>query len=180
MTGSRRGSWLRASAGGLIGVAAAVAMLWRWHDIASAEAWLNAHLVNAVGLADSRSIGAAVIFPLDERWVGFMVSSGCSVAMLLIPPIVLASTLIGFRRISLTRGLNALALAVVLLVTVNQIRLGAVVVSMQTWGFKLGYERSHVLIGSVITTAGLIAVTILFVVLVSRTKRISGTVAGVH
>ncbi|MEV4119946.1 hypothetical protein [Micromonospora sp. NPDC049645] len=180
MTVSRRGSWLRAGAGGLIGVAVAVATLWRWHDIASAEAWLNAHLVNAVGLADTKSIGAAVIFPLDERWVGFMVSSGCSVAMLLIPPTVLASTLIGFRRISLTRGLNALAIAVVLLVTVNQIRLGAVVVSMQTWGFKLGYERSHVLIGSVITTAGLIAVTILFVILVSRTKRISGTVAGVH
>ncbi|MDG4810499.1 hypothetical protein O7634_27410 [Micromonospora sp. WMMD1120] len=180
MTGSRRGSWLRACAGGLIGVAVAVVTLWRWHDIASGEAWLNAQLVRAAGLADTKSIGAAVIFPLDERWVGFMVSSGCSVALLLIPPIVLASTLIGFRRISMSRGLNALALAVVLLVTVNQIRLAAVVVSMQTWGFQLGYERSHVLIGSVITTAGLIAVTILFVVLVGRTKRIRGAVAGVH
>ncbi|MGW0217507.1 hypothetical protein ACWDXH_24255 [Micromonospora chokoriensis] len=180
MTGSRRGPWLRATVGALVGVAIAAATLWRWHDIASAEAWLNAHLVNAVGLADAKSIGAAVIFPLDQRWVGFMVSSGCSVAMLLIPPIVLASTLIGFRRITLSRGLNALAMAVVLLVTVNQLRLAAVVVSMQTWGFRLGYERSHVLIGSVITTAGLIAVTILFVVLVSRTKRIRGAAAGVH
>lgn len=180
MTVSRRGSWMRASLGGLVGVAIAVATLWRWHDIASGEAWLNAQLVNAVGLADTRSIGAAVIFPLDERWVGFMVSSGCSVAMLLIPPIVLASTLVGFRRISMARGLNALALAIVLLVSVNQIRLAAVVVSMQTWGFRLGYERSHVLIGSVITTVGLIAVTILFVVLVSRTKRVPGAVAGVH
>ncbi|MDG4839720.1 hypothetical protein O7631_24605 [Micromonospora sp. WMMD967] len=180
MTGSRRGPWLSATVGALVGVAIAAATLWRWHEIASAEAWLNAHLVNAVGLADAKSIGAAVIFPLDQRWVGFMVSSGCSVAMLLIPPIVLASTLIGFRRITVSRGLNALAMAVVLLVTVNQLRLAAVVVSMQTWGFRLGYERSHVLIGSVITTAGLIAVTILFVVLVSRTKRIRGAVAGVH
>ncbi|SCF11526.1 hypothetical protein [Micromonospora chokoriensis] len=180
MTGSRRGPWLSATVGALVGVAIAVATLWRWHDIASAEAWLNAHLVNAVGLADTKSIGAAVIFPLDQRWVGFMVSSGCSVAMLLIPPIVLASTLIGFRRITVSRGLNALAMAVVLLVTVNQLRLAAVVVSMQTWGFRLGYERSHVLIGSVITTAGLIAVTILFVVLVSRTKRTRGAAAGVH
>jgi exosortase/archaeosortase family protein len=180
MTGSRRGPWLSATVGALVGVAIAAATLWRWHEIASAEAWLNAHLVNAVGLADAKSIGAAVIFPLDQRWVGFMVSSGCSVAMLLIPPIVLASTLIGFRRITVSRGLNALAMAVVLLVTVNQLRLAAVVVSMQTWGFRLGYERSHVLIGSVITTAGLIAVTILFVVLVSRTKRIRGAAAGVH
>ncbi|MFY1615789.1 hypothetical protein [Micromonospora sp. WMMD736] len=181
MTGSSTwGAWLRATTGILFGVAVAAATLWRWHDIASGEAWLNARLVDTVGLAHARSIGAAVIFPLDERWVGFMVSSGCSVAMLLIPPIVLASTLVGFRRISMTRGLNALGIATLLLITVNQVRLAAVVVSMQTWGFRLGYERSHVLIGSVITTAGLIAVAILFVVLVSRTKRMRGAVAGVR
>ncbi|MFI6132808.1 hypothetical protein [Micromonospora sp. NPDC051141] len=180
MIRSRPGAWLGAAAGGLFGIAVAAITLWRWHDIASAEAWLNARLVSAAGLADATSIGAAVTFPLDERWVGFMVSSGCSVAMLLIPPIVLASTLVGFRRISLPRGITALALAVALLVVVNQLRLAAVVISMQTWGFRLGYERSHVLIGSVITTAGLIAVTILFLVLVSRSRRARRAVAGVH
>ncbi|MFC5924326.1 hypothetical protein [Micromonospora vulcania] len=182
MTDSRSGvwAWLRASVGIVFGLAVASATLWRWHDIASAEAWLNARLVKITGLANADSIGAAVIFPLDHRWVGFMVSSGCSVAMLLIPPIVLASTLVGFRRISISRGLNALAIAVVLLVTVNQLRLAAVVVSMRTWGFRLGYERSHVLIGSAITTVGLIAVAILFVVLVSRSRRHGrGAVAGV-
>jgi exosortase/archaeosortase family protein len=180
VTGSRPGAWLRIGSGGVIGAALAAVMLWRWHDVASLEAWLNAHLVDAVGLADATSIGAAVIFPLDQRWVGFMVSTGCSVALLLIPPLLLASVMVGFRRVSLVRAVTAVAMAVLLLVTVNQIRLASVVVAMQAWGFQRGYERSHVLIGSAITTAGLVAVTILFAVLLGRSRRSRGPTADVH
>lgn len=164
-------SWLRVGAGSAVGVAIAVALFVRWHDVATAEAWLNARLVRWVGLADTSSIGAAVVFPLDQRWVGFMVTTGCSVAVLLIPPFVLAALLVGFRRLNLTRALFSVLAAVVLLVTINQVRLGAVVAAMQAWGFEEGYQRSHVLIGSAITMIGLIVITILFAIMVGRNTR---------
>ncbi|TDB88918.1 hypothetical protein E1091_14995 [Micromonospora fluostatini] len=170
-------AWGQAVAGALCGVAVGVALFRRWHDVAVAEAWLNARLVSFTGLADTSSVGAAVIFPLDERWVGFLVSTGCSVAMLLIPPFVLAALLVGFRRVTFPRAAVAVALAVVLLVVVNQVRLAAVVAAMRMWGFEVGYQRSHVLIGSAISTIGLILVAILFLLLVGRAgrpRRISG------
>jgi exosortase/archaeosortase family protein len=170
-------SWLQASIGAVCGIALGTVLLRRWHDVAVVEAWLNARLVSAIGLAETTSIGAAVIFPLEQRWVGFLVSTGCSVALLLVPPFVLAALLVGFRRVTLTRALVAVALAIGLLVVVNQIRLAAVVASMQLWGFEVGYQRSHVLIGSAISTVGLIAVAIVFFLLVgrgSRTRRSPG------
>ncbi|MEU5552941.1 MULTISPECIES: hypothetical protein [unclassified Micromonospora] len=171
-TRSTVASWLQAALGAVCGVALGALLLKRWHDVAVVEAWLNARLVAAIGLADTDSIGAAVIFPLDQRWVGFLVSTGCSVALLLIPPFVLAALLVGFRRVTLTRGLVAVALAVGLLVVVNQMRLAAVVASMRLWGFEVGYQRSHVLIGSAISTVGLIAVAIVFLFLVGRGGRV--------
>ncbi|WP_434740499.1 hypothetical protein [Micromonospora sp. SH-82] len=163
--------WGRALLGAACGIALGITLFERWHDVAVAEAWLNARLVAAVGLADTTSVGAAVTFPLDQRWVGFLVSTGCSVAMLLIPPFVLASLLVGFRRLTLPRAAIAVSLAVALLVAVNQVRLAAVVAAMQLWGFELGYQRSHVLIGSAISTVGLIAVAIVFLLLVGSGRR---------
>ncbi|ASW54797.1 hypothetical protein [Plantactinospora sp. KBS50] len=171
--------WLRVSLGAVSGVAVGAALLRWWHAVAVVEAGLNARLVSATGLAHTTAVGAAVIFPLDHRWVGFLVSTGCSVALLLVPPFVLAGLLVGFRRITVPRAVIAVALAVGLLVVVNQIRLTAVVLSMQIWGFEVGYERSHVLIGSVISTIGLIAVTVVFLLLVGRGDR-SRRARGAH
>ncbi|MFF3855576.1 hypothetical protein [Micromonospora sp. NPDC002575] len=139
--------------------------------MASAEAWTNARLVRATGMADATSIGAAVTFPLGHRWVGFTVTTGCSVALLLIPPFAVAGFLVAFRRVGLGRAVLSVATAVGLLAAVNQVRFGAVVAAMQAWGFEAGYQRSHVLIGSAITMLGLIAVAILFAVLVGRGGR---------
>ncbi|WP_194822411.1 hypothetical protein [Micromonospora sp. S-DT3-3-22] len=163
--------WTQALLGAVCAVAIGVILFRSWHDVAVVEAWLNAHLVSAVGLADTTSVGAAVTFPLDKQWVGFLVSTGCSVSMLLIPPFVLASLLVGFRRLTLSRAAITVALAVAMLVTVNQLRLAAVVAAMQMWGFEVGYQRSHVLIGSVISTLGLIAVAIIFLLVVGRSHR---------
>ncbi|WP_329108800.1 hypothetical protein OG792_09195 [Micromonospora sp. NBC_01699] len=168
------GTWLRTGTGILAGTAVSVLMLWRWHDVASVEAWLNAQLVAASGLADARSIGSAVVFPLDHRLVGFGVTAGCSVALLLVPPLVMAAFFLGIRRVSLLRATVSSALAIVLLVLVNQVRLAAVVGSMRIWGFQTGYERSHVLIGSAITTGGLIVIGVLFVVVLTGGRRRGG------
>ena len=59
----------------------------------------------------------------------------------------------------------------VLLVLVNQIRLAIIVVSMRAWGYETGYERSHVLIGSAVTTLGLAAVAIVFLLALGAGRR---------
>ncbi|MER7455958.1 hypothetical protein [Micromonospora sp. NPDC126480] len=164
-------TWMRVAVGGAFALVVAAALVWRWHEVATVEAWLNARLVRMLGVAETSSIGAAVVFPLEQRWVGFVVSTGCSVAVLLIPPVVLASLFVAFGRLRPLRAVLSVGAALVLLVVINQARLAAVVVSMQTWGFEEGYRRSHVLIGSAITMVGLIAVAIVFAVLVGRASR---------
>ena len=76
--------------------------------------------------------------------------------------------LISLRRVSWARGVVATIAAIVLLVVVNQIRLYVIASSMGWWGFQVGYERSHVLIGSGITTVGLAFVAIIFLVFLAR------------
>ncbi|GIG88500.1 hypothetical protein [Plantactinospora endophytica] len=153
-----------------VGAAGAVAANLRW--IAGGEAWLSARFVDGLGLAEARSSYSTVIFPLDERWVGFMVTLGCSVGLLLIPPVALAAFLMFVGRVSVSRATVCCAVTAVLLVAVNQLRLAAVVGSMRLWGFEQGYERSHVLIGSVITTLGVVGSAILFVVLLTRGRAV--------
>ncbi|MEN3615646.1 hypothetical protein [Plantactinospora sp. ZYX-F-223] len=152
----------------LAGIAAAAVVAANLRRIAGGEAWLSARFVDALGLADARSSYSTVIFPLDQRWVGFMVTLGCSVGLLLIPPTALAAFLVLIRRVSVLRASVCCAITALLLVAVNQLRLAAVVGSMRLWGFEQGYERSHVLIGSVITTLGLVGSAILFVMLLTR------------
>jgi exosortase/archaeosortase family protein len=150
------------------GALAVTAVLLKIRDITLAEAHLSSALISVTGLAHSHSVGTAVIYQLGNRWVGFAITGGCSVALLTIPPFVIAALLIGTRRVSWVRGLAAVGSAVVLLVAVNQLRLYIIAAAMQWWGFKTGYERSHVLIGSGLTTIGLALVTLLFMVFLGR------------
>jgi hypothetical protein len=46
---------------------------------------------------------------------------------------------------------------------VNQLRLLVIAGSMLAWGFRTGYERSHVFLGTVLSTVGVIIGVIIFV-----------------
>jgi exosortase/archaeosortase family protein len=151
-----------------VGLAAVTMVILRIRAIAMMEADVSSWLIRVTGLAESRSVGTAVIYHLGHRWVGFAITGGCSVALLMIPPFILSAILIGIRRVSWLRGVVAAASATALLIVVNQIRLFVIASAMQWWGFQSGYERSHVLIGSGITTIGLVLVTILFVIFLGR------------
>jgi hypothetical protein len=63
------------------------------------------------------------------------------------------------------------AATTVLLAAVNQLRLAIIVASMRLWGYEAGYERSHILIGSAVTTLGLAAVVALFVFALAGGRR---------
>jgi exosortase/archaeosortase family protein len=138
-----------------------------WH-VARLEAWINGTLIDAFGLSGARAVGAAVIFPLNNYYVGFLVTPGCSIVYPAVAPLVAVVALIAVRRVGLIRGLMTALAAISLLILVNQIRLATVVASIQAWGMELGYQRSHVLLGSTVSTLGMIAVAILFVLMLGR------------
>lgn len=54
------------------------------------------------------------------------------------------------------------------LFAVNQIRLLIVSASMRAWGFETGYERSHILLGTLASTIGVILGVFFFLFLVTR------------
>jgi exosortase/archaeosortase family protein len=154
-----------------LGVVGAAGLLFFIQSITRSEARVNGWLVSALGLADAQSVGSAVIFPSDGRWIGFLVTAGCSVALPMLPPLLVASMFLAAGRVSWGRGAFTTGATALLLGAVNQLRLAVVVISMRAWGFEVGYERSHVLIGSAITTTGLVAVTLMFVVVLGGGRR---------
>jgi hypothetical protein len=154
-----------------IGIALCALLLTHPWNVARMEAWLNGALMDAFGLTGARAVGAAVVFPLNNRYVGFLVTPGCSIVYPAIAPVVAVMAMVALRRVGAVRGLVVGVAALALLATVNQIRLATVVASMQAWGFELGYERSHVLLGSTVSTLGMIGVAVLFVLMLGRGRR---------
>ena len=152
-------------------VAIGVAMITGESLVRAAEARTGADLARMVGLVPARAVGSAVVFPLEGRFVGYAVTEGCTVAFLVAPFFVLAALLIASRRTRPLRGLRALAAVSLVFFTVNQARLLVVAASMRVWGFRTGYERSHVLLGTMLSTVGVLAGVLLFVWLVVEQGR---------
>jgi len=151
---------LSAVVAAVIGIALCAVLLTHTWNVARIEAWLNGTLMDALGLTGARAVGAAVIFPLNNYYVGFLITPGCSIVYPAIAPLVAVMAMVAARRIGLVRGLMVGTAAIALLVTVNQIRLAAVVASIQAWGFEL--------LGSTVSTLGMIGVAMLFVLMLGR------------
>jgi len=130
------------------------------------EARTGAHAARLLGLVPARAVGSAVVFPLDGRFVGYAVTEGCTVAFLVAPFFVIAALLIASHRTPPRRGLVALVTLTVVFFGVNQARLFVVAASMRAWGFRPGYERSHVFLGTTLSTIGAVVGLLLFVWLV--------------
>ncbi len=78
------------------------------------------------------------------------------------------------RRVCIRTGLTSHAAITVVLFTVNQARLFVVVASMRAWGFRAGYERSHVFLGTILSTLGVVVGLLLFARLVVKQERPKG------
>jgi len=147
-----------------------VAMITQQALVRGLEARTGADLARWLGLVPARAVGSAVVFPLSGRLVGYTVTEGCTVAFLVAPFFVIAALLIASRRTPPRRGIGALALLTVVFFTVNQARLFVVAASMQVWGFRTGYERSHVFLGTTLSTIGAVIGLLLFVWLVAEDR----------
>jgi exosortase/archaeosortase family protein len=164
-------TWARTVVVMSTGFVLAGALIFAVRDIARGEAQINGWLVTVTGLATAHPVGSAVIFPLDGRWVGFVITAGCSAAVPLVAPLLVASGLVAVGRVNWLRAALTVAATTFLLIVVNQLRLSIIVASMRAWGYETGYQRSHILIGSAVTTLGLGLVTVLFIVFLASGRR---------
>jgi hypothetical protein len=167
----RRGDAVRALLVALVVVGAGVELILGQHAIRSVEASVAAALAATLGVVPAHSLGTAVVFPLDQRFVGFSLTAGCTASLLAAPFCLIAAGLVATRRISVARGLFTLGLVSAVLFAVNQLRLLVIAASMRLWGFTTGYNRSHVLLGSLVSSIGLVIGLLLFVLAMVYERR---------
>lgn len=153
---------------GVVVAAAGIAIAVVHQSVQLLEAWVSAGLASALGLVPAESFGSAVVFPIDGRMVGFTITAGCSVAFLLPVFFVVAAVLVALGRIDVGRAVVTVVAVSATLFAVNQVRLLIVSASMRAWGFETGYERSHILLGSLASTIGVVLGVFLFLFLVTR------------
>jgi hypothetical protein len=134
------------------------------------EARVSSFFMSVTHIAQSRPMGSSVIFAQGQHWIGYSITAGCTATLLAVPFFFISSGLLLTRRVSITRGLVGLAVVVVFVAMVNQLRLLLIGGSMQLWGFTTGYNRSHVLAGGVLSTFGVAIGIAVFLALAVRQR----------
>jgi hypothetical protein len=146
---------------------ASIAVLVMQVQVRRIESSFSSGLLRVFHVRPAQSIGVSVIFPLKGYWVGYTLSVGCSAALLVIPFVLIGSGLLASRRVTLGRCLQSLAVVSAILFLVNQLRFLVIAASMVLWGYRTGYERSHVFFGTLLSTIGVVVGVIVFVFMLS-------------
>ncbi len=128
-----------------------------------AEATLSSWVLGVARFPGAGSAGHTIIFPLRGQWVGLSLTAGCTAALLMAPFFIIGALLFASRRIRPRRILTALALVTAIVFVVNQLRVFVIAGSMDLWGIRAGFERSHILLGTVLSTTGVLVGIVIFV-----------------
>jgi exosortase/archaeosortase family protein len=140
---------------GLCGLAALVYR--KIFQIRVFEAWLSSRIVaKATSLPTGywHKFAGMWFAPTPSDQIGLIITPECTVALLVIPFLLITAVTVWLRT-PLRWPLTALAAAVVLLVTINQLRLLTVVWFIRAMGNQSGFYWGHTLVGSLITIAGI-------------------------
>jgi len=134
------------------------------------EAMLSAALLRLMGTGAER-VGTAVLVDTGGARAGFAIAGGCSTALLATPFIGVGALVLATGRVRPGRTLACLGAAIGGAVLVNQVRFGIVGGAIHLFGFERGYGQSHVLIGTLVSTAGLVVGLTAFVWALGRDPR---------
>ena len=143
-------------------VVAAVLLVAGQEQFRRAEAAVCDAVLSILRVADASSIGTAVTFPAKGRYVGFTVAPGCTAALLIVPFVLVAAVLLLANRVPPRRAVATVAVFAAVVALVNQLRLLVIAVAMRSWGYPEGFDRSHVLMGSFVSTIGVAGGLLLF------------------
>lgn len=162
----------------VVAVAGVVLLVTESH-VRQFEAHASALLLRLTDVAHAaHPTGSSVIFTQGQHWVGFSIAAGCTAALLIAPFFFISAGLLLSRRVSIRRGMIGLLVVSVLVWLVNQLRLLLIGASMQLWGFRTGYDRSHVLAGGVLSTFGVAAGLGIFLMVIVRERHASADSPG--
>ena len=152
-------------------IAAALLLVLGQEQFRRGEALISATIVRFLRIFPADSLGTAIVFPAEGRYVGFTVSPSCTAALLIVPFALLTALLLLAGRVQPRRAGATVALFAVVLILVNQLRLLVITLSVRGWGFETGFARSHVLLGTVVSTVGVAGGLLLFLRMVVPTGR---------
>lgn len=135
------------------------------------EAWLSGHIIRiAAGLNAGHTYGTPTVwFPTKHAEIGLVITPECTAALLMVPFIAAAALLV-WQRVALVRPIIGLAIAVVSLIMVNQLRILGIVWFVKAMGFSSGFYWGHTLVGSIITIVGLASSLAVFAMVAVRRK----------
>jgi exosortase/archaeosortase family protein len=159
--GARRAGPLHAGLAAA-GLAVAVLLVAAQAQIRRGEALGSAALLSLLRIAPARSFGTAVTFPAQGRYVGFTVAAGCTAALLIVPFVLVAVVLLLAGRVRPGRAVATVAVFAVVVTLINQLRLLVIAEAMRAWGYPKGFDRSHVLLGTIVSTIGVAGGLLLF------------------
>lgn len=142
------------------------------------EAWVTGAIAGAVRLAPTSQAGTSVYFPAKKLFIDFHIATGCTAALLISPFFVLAAGAVAVGRATLRQGIAALLVTALTIFTVNQIRLLVIVYFIRRWGYPHGYDVSHVMVGTVVSTLGVLGGLMVFVLCLRRTPRHRAAISG--
>ena len=132
------------------------------------EATISAELARLGGISDAVRTGTSVLFTVDGVRTGYSITLGCTVAFLIIPFTGATVVLLAIQRVRVRTAVAALAAAIGTIVAINQLRLLTIAEAMSAFGADEGYARTHVLVGTVISTLGVVAAGTLYLAVLLR------------
>ncbi len=140
------------------------------YQIRHLEAEAAAHLYNLVTPAAALPGAPVIRFgPGTPGGFGLVITPDCSLALLIAPLCGLGMVLIRPRRPQVRRAANALAVASLVMVAGNLLRIGAIAVTIRTDGIEPGYRVSNVMLGPVVSIVCIaLSLALLALMLMSR------------
>ncbi len=106
----------------------------------------------------------------SPRSFGLMITPDCCSALLLVPLLALGMALVLPVRLELRRVMSALAVAAIVLVAGNLLRIGAIAAAVTLAGPGLGYEVGHLVIGSAMSVVFIGASLILMTLIITSAR----------
>lgn len=108
---------------------------------------------------------------------GLEITPDCSSALLIVPLCGLGMLLMIPRRLAVSRVATALAVAALVLVVGNLLRIGVIAVAVRLAGVSTGYQIGHLILGSIVSIIGIALALILLVAIVTSRRGMEASIA---
>lgn len=148
-------------------VVIAVALVVFQQSFRHIEALIASRLFSGGGVSTYWGSDDVVVFLLPgSRGFALEITPECTSAFLIAPFALIGAAMLLRRRLDPLRVLLGIAVAAVMLLLANQLRIGAIAALITTFGLDQGYQWGHLIVGSVISVVvlGFSAAMLIFVV----------------